>query len=55
MKSIVSIAAACLFMLATVATAGACDMHGTSRTAEISKPVTTAETPVVAPKPATGG
>ena len=50
MKAFVSIAAAGLFALSTIAVASACGWSG-GKTAEISKPVTTAEAPIMTPKP----
>jgi len=50
MKTLVTIAAVGLLALLTVATASACE-YGVGKTAEISKPVTTAEAPVVTPTP----
>jgi len=50
MKTLVTIAAAGLLALSTVATASACE-YGIGKTAEISKPVTTAEAPVMTPTP----
>jgi len=54
MKTILSIAAAGLFALSTLASANACGGHP-SHTADISKPVTTAETPIMTPRPTGGG
>lgn len=48
MKTLVTIAAAGVLTLSTVATASACE-YGIGKTAEISKPVTTAEAPVMTP------
>ncbi len=48
MKSFVILAAAGLFALSTIGTAGAC---GFGKTVSISKPVTTAEAPIVTPAP----
>ncbi len=50
MKTFVTIAAAGLFVLSTIATASACS-HGLGITADISKLVTTAEAPILTPKP----
>ena len=50
MKIFVTIAAAGLFALSTIATASACS-HGFGKTAEMSKPVTTAEAPIMTPTP----
>lgn len=50
MKTFVSIAAAGLFALSTIAAASACGYHD-GKTAEISKPVTTAEVPIMTPTP----
>jgi len=55
MKTILSIAAAGLFALSTLATAYACSGHPSGHTAEISKPVTTAGTPIMTPRPTSGG
>lgn len=49
MKTFTIIAAAGLFALSTIATASACGGYG--KTAEVSKPVTTAEAPIITPKP----
>ena len=51
MKVILTVAAAALFALSTIGGALAeCAGHA-PKTAEISTPVTTAEAPIVAPKP----
>lgn len=50
MKTFATIAAAGLFALSTIATAGACGF-GHGKTADVSKPVTTAEAPIITPKP----
>jgi hypothetical protein len=50
MKTFVTIAAAGLFALSTIATASACGFDA-GKTAEMSKPVTTAEAPVMTPTP----
>ena len=50
MKTFVIFAAASLFALSTIATASACGF-GQGKTAEISKPVTTAEAPIMTPTP----
>ena len=50
MKTFVTVAAAGLFALSFIATASACE-YGVGKTAEISKPVTTAEAPIMTPKP----
>ena len=50
MKYVLTITAAGLFALSSMATAIACGAHD-HKTAEISKPVTTAEAPVMTPKP----
>ena len=50
MKTFLIFAAAGLFALSTVATVSACNYHD-GKTAGISKPVTTAEAPIVTPKP----
>jgi hypothetical protein len=50
MKTLLTFAAAGLFALSTVATASACG-YGQGKTAEISKPVTTAEAPIMTPTP----
>lgn len=50
MKTFVTMAAAGLFALSTLATASACE-YGMGKTAEISKPVTTAEAPIMTPAP----
>jgi hypothetical protein len=50
MKTFVTIAAAGLFALSTMATASACGF-GAGKTAEISKPVTTAAAPIMTPTP----
>ena len=49
MKTYVTIVAAGLFALASISTATACGFH--SKTADISKPVSTAEGPVMTPAP----
>jgi len=54
MKYVLSIAAAGLFALSTLAAANACSGHPAGHTADISKPVTTAQTPIVTPAPKTG-
>ena len=50
MKTFLTLAAAGLFALSTIATATACE-YGVGKTVQISKPVTTAEAPIVTPKP----
>ena len=50
MKTLVTVAAAGLFALSTITTAGACGF-GQGKTAEMSKPVTTAEAPIMTPTP----
>ncbi len=50
MKTFVTFAAAGLFALSTIATASACGFSS-GKTAEISKPVTTAEAPIMTPTP----
>jgi hypothetical protein len=50
MKYFLGLAAAGLFALSTIAAANACSAHD-HKSVEISKPVTTAEGPVTAPKP----
>jgi len=50
MKTFVTIAAAGLFALSTIAAASACGF-GHGKTAEISKPVTTAGAPIMTPAP----
>ena len=49
MKTFVAYAVSGLFSLSIVAAASACEFGG--KTAEISKPVTTAEAPIMTPKP----
>ena len=50
MKTFLTLSAAGLFALSTIATATACE-YGVGKTVQISKPVTTAEAPIVTPKP----
>jgi hypothetical protein len=54
MKTITALAAAGLFAVSTMAGALACAGHPAGHTADISKPVTTADAPVMTPKPKTG-
>lgn len=50
MKTYVTIVAAGLFALASISTATACGFHS-SKTADISKPVSTAQGPIITPAP----
>jgi hypothetical protein len=50
MKTFTAIAAAGLFALSTVSTVSACE-YGGGKTAEVSKPITTATAPIMTPKP----
>lgn len=54
MKTIVTYAAAGLFAVSMAAAANACGWSG-GKTADISKPMTTAEAPIMTPKPKPGG
>ena len=54
MKTFATFAAAGLFALSTIATASACEF-GHGKTADISKPVTTAEAPITTPTPTPEG
>jgi hypothetical protein len=55
MKTFTALAAAGLFAVATTVSALACEGHPAGHTADISKPITTADAPVMTPKPKTGG
>jgi len=50
MKTFATMAAVGLFALSAITAAGACGF-GHGKTAEISKPVTTAEAPIMTPAP----
>ncbi|NKB21298.1 MAG: hypothetical protein GKS01_12460 [Alphaproteobacteria bacterium] len=54
MKYLLSVTAAGFFALATITAAHACG-GGHGKTAGISKPVTTADMPIMTPRPKTGG
>jgi hypothetical protein len=54
MKRIVPAAVAGIFTVALATSALACAGHPAGHTADIAKPVTTAEKPIMTPKPVTG-
>ena len=54
MKTIITYVASGLFVLSLATSAGACGF-GKDKMADVSKPVKTAEAPIMTPKPKPGG